>query len=193
MTKALIATVVVLAVALAFWFFGMSYKPLDVGASAARPLGDPAKLEKLLVAKGLRKEPANLPEVANLLRGRFEIAEGMTATAYLGQVPGLKHQVVLVTDAGGKILAVLTRFRSGALSYSRTGTPCENFTALYWEALAGAEPKFSKEMEGGADRREFLYAKFARAGADGGWKKEGGSATMMVAQEIADTVTFVAR
>lgn len=193
MTKALIATVVVLVAALAFWFFGMSYKRLDVGAAAGRPLGDVAKLDKLLLAKDLRKEAANVPEVRTLLRGRFDLADGMTATTYLGQVPGLKHQVVLVTDAGGRLLCVLARFRSGALSYSRTGTPCENFAALYWEALAGGEPKFGKEMEGGADRREFLLAKFARAGVDGAWKKESGTATMMIAQEVSDTVTFVAR
>jgi hypothetical protein len=189
----IVGVVLVLVVILVgFWTCGMSYS-LNVGATAANPLGDFEKLDKALVAKGLAKSAGDRAEAQNLFNEKFAITDTMTTHAYLDHVPGMKAQVIVVRGADGKVAAVLSRFRSGALSFSKTGTAAENFTALYWIGLATAEPVLTKQDEGGSDRREYLYAQFAKGGATGSWKKEGASATLRLPQEIADTVTFVAR
>ncbi len=190
--KVLLGILAALAVVGAIWYFGMSYS-LDVGATPAAPLGDFAKLESALTGKGLRKETPQPAEVKSLLGDRMEIAADLVATSYVDLVPGLRHQVLVLRRPDGKVAAVCSNFRSGSFDYSKTGTRAENFAALYWTALSGAEPKFKKESEGGGDRREFLIARFQKGTIDAQWKKEGGSATLMVPHEIADLVTFIAK
>jgi hypothetical protein len=188
--KIVIGLVVVIAIVAGIWIFGMSYH-MDAGVSASAPLGDPAKLEAHLVKSGLRKAEADRGEVKALLKQRFEVTDDLKATAFLDAAPGLKHQVVLLSRPDGKIVCVLCRFRSGALSFSKTGTRSENFAAIYWIRLAGGEPTFKKESEEGAQMREYLQATFAKGGVDGRWKKESGSNTMSNPQEVTDAVTFV--
>lgn len=190
--KVLIGVVVAVAIVAAIWFFGMSYR-IDVGVSPSAPLGDFAKVVKELTGKGLRAETPEPTEMATLFRDRFELTDDLTATSYVDLAPGLRHQVIVLRRPDGKIAAVLSHFRSGSFTFSTTGTKAENFAALYWTLLAGAEPKFAKENEGGGDAREYLIARFQRAGAEGIWKKEGASATMRIPQEVADIVTFVAK
>lgn len=190
--KILLGILAAVAVVGAIWYFGMSYR-LDVGVSPAAPLGDFAKLEAALTGKGLRKETPQPAEVKSLLGDRIEIAADLVATSYVDLVPGLRHQVIVLRKADGKVAAVCSHFRSGSFDYSKTGTKAENFAALYWIALSGAEPKFKKEYEGGGDRREYLLARFQRGAVDAQWRKEGGGATIAVPHEIADLVTFVAK
>ncbi len=189
--KALIGVVVVAAIAAAIWF-GLSYR-LDAGVSPARPLGDFAKLDKELTGRGLRKDVANPREVKSFLGDHLALTDDMTSTCFTDRVPGVLHQVIVVRTAAGKVVGVASRFRSGSFTYSTTGTAVENFTALYWTALAGKEPTFTKESEGGADGREYLIAKLARGSVEGSWRKEGASASLMAAQEMSDTVVFAAK
>ena len=190
--KVLIGVLAAVAIVAAIWFFGMSYR-LDVGISASAPLGDFAKIEKELTGKGLRKDTPDPGEVRMLLRDRLEVADDMTATAYVDLAPGLRHQVIVVRRADGRIAGIVSHFRSGAMTFSKTGTKAENFAALYWIALSGGEPKFVKESEGGADGREYLLAKFDKPSVDGQWRKDSASARMNVSQDIADIATFIAK
>jgi hypothetical protein len=190
--KVLIGVVVAVAVVAAIWFFGMSYT-IDVGISPSAPLGDFAKLVKELTGKGLRADKPDPGEVQTLFRDRFEVTDDLTATSYVDLAPGLRHQVIVLRRPDGKIAAVLSHFRSGSLGFSKTGTKAENFAAMYWLLLAGGEPKFTKLNEGGGDAREYLLAKFDRAGASGQWRKEGASATLSIPQEISDLVVFAAK
>jgi hypothetical protein len=190
--KVIIGVVVAVAVVAAIWFFGMTYR-IDVGVSPAAPLGDFAKVVKELTGMGLRPDTPDLSEVRMLFRDRLEVADDMKATAYVDLAPGLRHQVIVLQRPDGKIAAVLSHFRSGSFTFSTTGTKAENFAALYWTLLAGAEPKFTKGNESGGDAREFLMAAFQRGGVEGKWKKESASATMRLPQEVSDIVTFVAR
>jgi hypothetical protein len=190
--KVVIGVVVAVAVVAAIWFFGMSYT-IDVGVSPSAPLGSYDKVVKQLTGMGLRPDTPDPSEVKMLFNGRFEVTDDLAATSYVDQVPGLRHQVVVLRRPDGRIAAVLSHFRSGSFTYSTTGTKAENFAAMYWKVLAGAEPKFAKENEGGADAREIMMAQFQRAGAEGSWKKEGAGATMRIPQEVSDTVAFVAK
>lgn len=190
--KILVGVLVVVAAVAAFWYFGLSYR-LDVGVSSSQPLGVYEKLEQHLVSKGLRKGDPQPGEVKSLLGDKLEITPDLQATAFVDLVPGLRHQVIVLRRADGKVAAVCAHFRSGSFEFSKTGTAAENFAALYWTTLAGAEPKFTKQMEGGADRREYLLATMKRGSVDASWRKEGGGSAMLVPQEITDLATFVAK
>lgn len=190
--KILLGILAAVAIVGAIWYFGMSYR-LDVGVSPAAPLGDYAKMDKALTGKGLRKETPQPAEVKSLLGDRMEITADLIASAYVDLVPGMRHQVIVLQRPDGKIAAVCSHFRSGSFEFSKTGTKAENFAALYWIALAGSDPKFTKETEGGADRREYLLAKLQKGTVDGQWRKEGSGAAMRLPHEVADTVTFIAK
>jgi hypothetical protein len=190
--KILLGILAAVALVGAIWYFGMSYR-LDVGVSPTAPLGNFDKLDKALTGKGLRKETPAAAEVKSLFGDRIEMTGDMIASAYIDLVPGLRHQVVVLRRPDGRIAAVCSHFRSGSFDFSKTGTKAENFAALYWIALAGSEPKFTKESEGGSDRREYLLARAQKGTVDALWRKEGAGATMQIPHEIADTVTFVAR
>jgi hypothetical protein len=190
--KMLLGVAAALAVVAAIWFFGFSYS-IDVGVSASAPLGDFAKITKELTGKGLRASTPSPDEVKSLFRGRFEVTDDLVASAYVDQVPGLKHQVIVLKRPDGKVAAVLSHFRSGSFSYSETGTAAENFAALYWKLLSGSTPRFEKKNEGGGDAREYTLATFTKGSVEGAWRKEGGGATMNVPQEIADIASFVAK
>lgn len=173
------------------WYFASGEEVLRVGVTAATPLGDAAKLEQHLVERGLKRFDMNEAELRTLFGDRFADLDAVTAAEYADSIAGMKHRVVLVRAADGRLVGVAARFRSGAKVFSLTGTRCEHFAAVYWMQLAGGKPDFKALMEGGADARDYWLATVTRNGATCTWRKEGAGGPSVITQEIHDTVAFI--
>lgn len=188
--KALIALIVVALGGALVWYLASGKETLSIGISSSRPLGDAAKLEEHLRSKGLQRFDLNKDELRILFGERFPDVDAVSASEHVDSVPGMKHRVVLVRGADGRLLGVACRFRSGAKQFSLTGTRCDHFAAIYWLQLAGGPPAFEKLMEGGADARDYWLAKGDRGGMACTWRKEGAGGPAVITQEIHDTVVF---
>lgn len=175
------------------WYFATGHEKLDLGVSGDRPLGDAALLEAHLAGKGLEKGGVHPDELRTLFGERFPDPAALSSTEYADSVAGMKHRVVLVREASGRLVGVAARFRSGAKDFSLTGTKCEHFAGVYWLELAGGRPDWRKLDAGGADAAEYWLATTDRRGVTCTWKKEGSGGPTLMTHEIHDTVAFAVR
>jgi len=148
------------------------------GISPEHPLGRFESLDAWLLEQGFTKREREIDAVCRKTFGP-ELS-GDVLLVYrpvrVGDADSGSSRVAVALDASGRVVAISSRFRSGAEDLGPPGSLGESFIATLWVEISGRRPVFADDERGaGRFAERVRVGTFDGNGVTGQWLKSYGS------------------